>query len=419
MGHLVGKDIYRELGKKVDSLSMRAPWNKEFHAILKELYSAEEADLVVRLPYGLSTIEEIEKTTGYPRIELERMLESLASRGLVMDLFMFGGYRYMISPLVVGIFEFTMMRTRGNLDSKTWAELFHTYLMGDDTFFRANFGSDQSVSPMRTIPHEDAFSESGYVEVLDYEKAAEIVNSSKKFAIGICSCRHEKLHNNEKKCDVPLDTCLSFGTAADYLVRHEMANEVSKSEMLESLSCSKEMGLVLNADNVRKRPSFICQCCSCCCNVLLGISTFGYPNVIVTSNYIVDSDDEVCAQCDECIEVCPIGALERHPLGYTKINKELCLGCGVCVLKCDTGALSLVKRKQRVLHPYDTFERVILQCLERGTLQNQIFKNPQSITHAFMRGFLGGFLKLSAVKSALMSETLRSRFLTAMRKMAH
>lgn len=35
-----------------------------------------------------------------------------------------------------------------------------------------------------------------------------------------------------------------------------------------------------------------------------------------------------------------------------------------------------------------------------------------------MRGILGGFLKLSPVKRALMSEGLRSHFLTGMKKAA-
>jgi hypothetical protein len=75
----------------------------------------------------------------------------------------------------------------------------------------------------------------------------------------------------------------------------------------------------------------------------------------------------------------------------------------------------LVKRKQRVIPPSTTFERIILQCLERGTLQNQIFDNPQSISQQFLSGFIGGFLKLTPVKKALMSDTLRSTFLASMK----
>jgi hypothetical protein len=36
MGHLVGKDVlYRELGKKIDGLTVKVPWNENFNSILK------------------------------------------------------------------------------------------------------------------------------------------------------------------------------------------------------------------------------------------------------------------------------------------------------------------------------------------------------------------------------------------------
>lgn len=416
MGHLAGKDVYRKLGKKIDNLTMRAPWNETFHAILKELYSEEEADVVVKMPFGLSSLDQIEKTTKYERPKLQSILDGLASKGLVMDLWMRDQYHYSPSPIIIGIFEFTMMRTRGELNTKEWARLFHTYLQDENTFFRANFKHGEKISPLRALPHEGAFGDEEYVEVLDYEKATSIVESSNRFAVGICSCRHEKLHVGEKKCEVPLDTCSTFGAAVDYMVRHDFAKEVSKSEMLELLSRSKEMGLVFCADNMKNNVSFICHCCGCCCNPLLGISKFGYPGMVVTSNFIAQSDEEVCTECGICAESCPINAIEMLPEASPRIDASICLGCGVCALRCPTKAMKLVKRKQRVLHPEDTFEKIILQCLERGTLQNLMFNNPQSKTHAFVRGFVGGFLKLPPVKKALMSDTLRSSFLAMMKR---
>ncbi len=77
MGHLVGKDIYRNLGKKIDNLSVRTPWNETFHAILRELYSPEEADVVVRMPFGLSRFAKIVKITGYDKTRLQNILEGL------------------------------------------------------------------------------------------------------------------------------------------------------------------------------------------------------------------------------------------------------------------------------------------------------------------------------------------------------
>jgi len=415
---MIGKDVYRKLGKKIDNLTMKAPWNETFHTILKELYTAEEADLVVKMPYGLATLDRIEKTTGLDRAKLEERLRHSCAKGLVVDLWMDNQYYYTPSPLIIGVFEFTMMRTGENLNTKQWARLFHAYLQDPATFYQANFSHNEKTSPLRALPHEDTIDTSEYVEILDYEKATAIVEEADRFCIGICSCRHEKLHAGVKSCNVPLETCSTFGTAAEYMIRHDFGREVSKSEMLDNLARSKELGLVLTADNVQKQISFICHCCGCCCNVLLGVSKFGYPNAVITSSFIAQRDQDLCTECGTCAEACPINAIKMVDNENPEIDSSICIGCGVCALKCDTGALQLVKRKQRVLHPETTFERVILQCLERGTLQNQIFSNPQSITHAFMRGLLGGFLRLPPVKRALMSDMVRSSFLAMMKKSA-
>ena len=416
MGHLVGKDLYRKLGTKIDNLTMRAPWNDKFYAILKELYTSDEAFVAVMMPYGLSTIDKIEKATGFDRAKLGNILDSLSAKGLVLDIWIGGEYHYLLSPLVIGIFEFTMMRTGDNLNTKEWARLFYDYMSGDDSFYKANFGAGQVTHPMRALPHEEAITDSEHVEILDYEKASAIIEMHGKFSIGFCSCRHEKSHFGLKKCEAPLETCSTFGDGADLMAKHGFARIVSKGEMLENIARSKELGLVLCADNVKKDVGFICHCCGCCCNVLLGISKFGYPNSIVTSSFVAHCDKDVCAECGDYVNACPINAITIKADSPPEINEVICIGCGVCSLKCATGAMSLVKRKQRVLHPDTMFERIILQSLERGTLQNFMFTDTQRLTHKFMRGMVGGFLKLPPVKKALMGDTLRSRFLGYMQK---
>jgi Pyruvate/2-oxoacid:ferredoxin oxidoreductase delta subunit len=397
---------------------MRAPWNDTLYEIFKELYSAEEADLIVRMPYGLADFQHIATATGYEPARLHKLLDGLCAKGLVMDLWVRDAYWYMISPLVIGIFEFTLMRTGDDRKTKEWARLFHTYLQQENTFIAANFKHGERISPLRALPYEGTVEETEFVEVLDYEKATAIIEQARRYAIGLCSCRHEKLHVGEKKCAVPLDTCSSFDTAADYLLRHNFAKEVSKTEMLENLARSREFGLVLCADNVRQDVSFICHCCGCCCNVLQGITRCGFPNALVTSNYLARIDRDNCLACGVCAETCPIQAITAQDDGRPTVDEERCLGCGVCALSCSTGSLKLAPRQQRVFHPETTFERVILQCLERGTLQNMFFVDPQKITHKFMRGFVGGFLRLPPVKKALMGETLRSSFLNALKSRA-
>lgn len=485
MGHMAGKDVYRKLGEKIDNLTVKSPWNEALHRLLKELYTEQEADLVVQMPYLLSTVNRIARITGADPSTLQGRLDGLAEKGLVLDLYHDGRYYYMPSPIMVGIFEFTMMRSRGNFDPGVAAGLFHAYLTGGGDFYRANAGGGRQIALARVVPHMDAVTPEDVVEILPYEKVEAIVDSHDRYAIGTCACRHEKLHSGHKKCAVPLDTCTSFGYAADYLIRHHLAAEVSRGRVMDNLARCKELGLVFSADNVQRNITFICCCCACCCNLLQGINKFGYTGFIKTSGFIAVADPEKCTGCGRCIAVCPVNCIHLAPVqggeptgcsavgpvseqgdGVTVLpasgpvlvqNKEaavgclagpvhesnsqptslpvfepmselasdgagrgkrlalvdesICLGCGVCADQCVRGALRLKKRRQRVLPPENTFERNILACLERGTLPNYIFDDPGAVTHRVMRGILGGILKLSPVKRALVGDLFRSTFL--------
>jgi Pyruvate/2-oxoacid:ferredoxin oxidoreductase delta subunit len=423
MGHRVGKDLYRELHGKIDGLSTRAPWSETFHAILKELYSEEEADVIVKMPYSLSPLKRIAHLSGKDEKGLSAVLGGLAGKGLVIDIFRGETAYYMPSPMVIGIFEFTMMRRGNDLDTKKMARLFHEYLSSDDSFVAANMRGGNAFSPLRVIPHEEGFLPDDAVEVLDYEKARAIIENTQRFGIGICSCRHEMHHLDEKKCEVPLETCTSFGFGVDYLVRNRLAREASKSEMLENLARSRESGLVLSADNVKRNVSYMCHCCACCCHYLAGLSKWGYTEAVVTSSFLARPDDAKCNGCKICSLACPVKAITMEELTPPEpkrrrkpvVNESWCIGCGVCTLRCNTKSMHLVPRKQRVITPQDMFEKTILQALEKGNLQNMIFDNPNSISQDVMRALLGAFLRLNPVRKSLVGDALRSTFLSAMK----
>jgi len=199
MGHLVGKDIYKKLGEKIDNLTVKAPWNDAVYNIFKTLYTQDEAEVIVKIPYVLSSFNRIQKITKIEPTKLRKILEGLCVKGLVIDIWANNTYNYMISPMLVGVFEFTMMRNNPDLNSKEWAKLFHQYLQGNGgPLYAENSKERHKVSFARTLPHEGTILDEDHVEVLDYEKATSIIESFNKFSIGLCSCRHEKHHVDEK-----------------------------------------------------------------------------------------------------------------------------------------------------------------------------------------------------------------------------
>ena len=416
MGHLVGKDIYNKLGNKLENLTYRAPYNKAMYDIVKELYTLEEAELIVKMPDGIADIKTLVKITGYPIDRLQILLEKLCSKGLVFDLQLNGKLFYVVSPMIIGFFELTMMRTGENLNSKEWARLFSVYLDSDD-LYKANFGKGMDIGFSRAVPHDNAFTDEAYVEVVDYQKVEALVAEQDKFAIGLCSCRHEKMHTGEKKCDIPVDNCSSFGPMADFVIRRNLAKEVSKTEALESIERSKEMGLVFLADNVKNNITYLCQCCGCCCNVMRGFTKFGYENIFVTSDYIAEVDSEKCVNCEVCFKACHVNAFEEKFDGEKtaiKVNKN-CIGCGVCVSRCPKEAILFKQREKKVYVPEDLFEKAIVNALDKGVLQNHIFPNPNNLSHKALRSITGAFLRLPPVKKKIMSENVRSNFLDFLR----
>ena len=80
MGHITSKNIYKNLGKKIDNLTMRVPWNKAFYEILKELYTEEEADFITKMPYGLSGLEQIVRSTNYEEVKVQISLKVSAQK---------------------------------------------------------------------------------------------------------------------------------------------------------------------------------------------------------------------------------------------------------------------------------------------------------------------------------------------------
>ncbi len=236
MGHLVGKDIFRQLGKKSTAWRCATPWNAQLHAILKELYTAAEADLIVRMPSGPGLDQEVEKATGFRREELQRLLDGLTGKGLVMDLWVEEEFKYVPSPMVIGIFEFTMMQSGPQADSEAGARLFQDYLAGDGTFLAANFGAG-GADLLRACLASPRGAAAGGI------RRDPRLRESLRHHRGFRPLRHRALQLSPREAAPgpealrrPLEGCSQFGIAADFMIRHNLAREVGKEEMRENFA---------------------------------------------------------------------------------------------------------------------------------------------------------------------------------------
>ena len=98
------------------------------------------------------------------------------------------------------------------------------------------------------------------------------------------------------------------------------------------------------------------------------------------------------------------------------IDEDRCLGCGVCVRACGFSALQLVPRPARVITPLNSVHRILLNAIDRGTLEQLVFDNQVLFSHRASAALLGAILKLPPAKQLLASKQFKSQYLVALIK---
>lgn len=269
--------------------------------------------------------------------------------------------------------------------------------------------------------NEEALSGENSLQVLDYERASEVIKTASHIGVGVCYCRH-KMQHLRKNCDAEMDICMTFNNSADSLTRHGVARKADASECIDLLQKARDTNLVQFGENVQRKVNFICNCCGCCCEALIAARRFGFLHPVHTTNYIPSIEDEKCNGCGKCVSLCPVEAMTmvsaNDPLKpnrkKAKLNNEICLGCGVCLRGCDRDALKLIERTMKVITPVNSVHRVVIMAIERGKLQNLIFDNQVMFSHRALAAVLGVILKLPPLKQAIASQQFKSRYLVSL-----
>lgn len=363
--------------------------NEILREILSLLFTKEEAYVGSKFPLMEATLSELCKRTRMSSEELLPILESMADKGLIMDMPYGDTTYYLLMPGVIGFIEFTFMKHRADLPVERLAKLMTEYFHQDPEHGQASefFGSKTQLT--RSLVYEEHIPTTSVIT--SYESAREIIKNSDFGAVGMCYCRHKRHHEGmECRKGVPIEgTCISLGNGAKFLSRRGFAVHKTKEELLEVIDLAHELKLTHVTDNIRNRPTFICNCCGCCCEIMAGVK-MGYYNGVAKSSFIAVIDPEKCDYCGECFSACNVKAIGKNKNSLIKVSEtkaHICLGCGACISACSKQAISLIPRDNPAIPKRSKRELFKTILMEKGRLKPYFVEmTKKKIRKLFVKG---------------------------------
>jgi Na+-translocating ferredoxin:NAD+ oxidoreductase subunit B len=328
-------DIYRELQKYMDSMSIGFPATKSGVEIelLKHFFTEKAANMYLNLRELPETPDQIAERINEDPKAVADFLDRMTQDGLLFRIVVEGKPMYAVAPFMIGICENkTLMVTDEILT------LITRYL---DEAFITSIGSLLKKSGAMRIEPVGQFVDSSQ-KVLTYSQNRKYIKSKDKIAIMNCACR---ILSNKvgKGCDKPLETCMSFDWYADYVVDIKIGRYISKEEALEIQDSCEKAGLVSMTSNMSEGNFVLCHCCGCCCCQLHAGKTLPCPNEMFVSNFYAAVNADLCMACGACLDRCQMDAIAVKNEA-AEINLDRCIGCGLCLTACPTGALDLLRK---------------------------------------------------------------------------
>jgi electron transport complex protein RnfB len=332
-------DVYTALAQFLDDLPGGFPATESGleQRILKRLFSPDEAALALQLSLIEETPRVIAHRAKRPVGQVAQTLAEMEAKGLLHAEHKPGEEpRYGAVPFVVGIYEFQLHKMDRELAG--YFDEYLPHLLDPETWKKAPL--------LRTIPVRESLTPE--LEVMPYEQAEALVRSHTKFCVADCVCRQEREILGHR-CDKPMETCLSFGSGADFYVRNGMGRYITEEQALRILALAEESGLVLQP-SASEEAAFICCCCGCCCGVLVNLKRHPNPAQYAHSAFVAVLDEELCNGCGLCLDRCQMEALTSIN-GAVTLDIGRCIGCGLCVSACPDQALVLMRKPDEELLP--------------------------------------------------------------------
>ena len=397
MGHL-GHHSYARLARRLEQYVPGVYFNETLCEILKLLVTDEEARLCALLPLKIVPLEQIAVIWKKPHEETRTILGELAQKGVVIAFLKDDDLNYILAPPVLGFFEFSLMRSDGKLNTLELSRLYHQYCNIEGDFIQQLGSVYPALS--RTFAHEDLLSDVTS-EILTHDRISAGIDSATFITTGLCYCRH-KMEHLDRACAAPMEVCLTFNDVARYLSDQGIGRQIEKDEARRIVQTCMAHGLVQIGDNTRRGLAIICNCCGCCCDLLLGYKRFGSAGLVSPSAFVAAIRTELCTGCGSCADRCPVDTIKMIA-NLPVVDGAACLGCGVCARFCPADACHLIARPERPFVPEDILDKIGLAAIDAAKLGNYLFDDQVSRTHAVLRFLTNLALKLSPVRRLLRS----------------
>jgi Fe-S-cluster-containing hydrogenase component 2 len=351
-------DPYEKLAETLDKIpNSFTPTEDGVHLrFLKWIFAPDEAELASKMKLRGETVEELAGRLGIPMDGLKDLLETMAEKGQIRAWNSSTGRRYALLPMVVGIWDEQIDRMNEEL-----AQITEDYL--DSSRYEGLWGTEPAL--FKVIPINKAIDTD--LEIHPYEIAEQIIENSKSWGVRECICKKQQ-NLLGKPCKHGATKCIQLHPRKEHMFdEDDRTTPISKDEALAILREAEEAGLVHGSMNTQTDQFYICNCCTCCCMPLRGLTKWEQPHAFVRSNYQTAVDVNLCTGCESCIERCPLEALSISD-GICQVNIERCIGCGVCSISCPENALQLVARAsdETSTPPESLMEWGYLKAFSRG-----------------------------------------------------
>ncbi len=278
------------------------------YKILEPVVTEEMAEVALCLELRKPmSAEEIARRCGKSPEETAKLLWDLAVAGVCFVNEIDGVDKYWHDLWIPGHMEMMVNNKENVRKYPQIAEAFEAYgrVRGPKT--AGNFPVGMGL--MRVIPIEQSIM--GASRRASYEEVSKYLNENELFSVSDCSCRTAREAMGEGCGHLKEDMCIQMGHAAEFYIRTGRGRQVTREEAFEIIKRAEENGLIHQVPNTDGpgRTHAICNCCGCACLSLRTAEMFLNPDM-VRSNYVAQVDSDKCVACGECVENCPVNALQ-------------------------------------------------------------------------------------------------------------